>query len=196
MSQMSWLFDQHSSQYLLLWSDKERNSWPSRGWINDVVFLAELQKHTDAWSNRVSTFAISNKITGSMFTSSPKPFLWAPDGVQRCSGQKLQTFPITHTQWDSIWCVNEGHATVTPSGAALMALYSAVKKKQLYYSKGFSISASGRGGGQLWAFLKAVEWNQCDQYVRFPCLSSDGLESLLHTTALSFLADKCKSMCV
>lgn len=51
-------------------------------------------------------------------------------------------------------------------------------------------------GGQLWAFLKAVEWNQCDQYVRFPWHSSDGLESLLHTTALFFLTDKCKSMCV
>lgn len=41
------------------------------------------------------------------------------------------------------------------------------QKKQLYYSKGLTISAVGEGC-QLWAFLKGVGFNPSDRSLRFP----------------------------
>jgi len=97
----------------------------------------------------------------------------------------------THTHTHTLKPSMAFHATVTPSGLALVALYSAIKKAIILF-KGIYHFRGGRGVSTL-GFSKR---GRVQSIRSIPQVSLAFHQTGKSRSGLSFLAGKCKSMCV
>lgn len=100
---------------------------------------------------------------------------------------------ITHTHTRSR-NLSRQHATLTPSGRALMALYSAIKKAIILF-KGIYHFRGGRGVSTL-GFSKRGRVQSIQSIPKVSMAFHQTGKSCSHTAGLSFLVGRCKSMCV